>query len=278
MNNNITLRPQYTTSEILDHASELPGLLEKADMFTVLTNPDVKHLWQPVLSATIVARLDGQLHVLTGQRTAQGNTTHVNVASTPTMRIPNEEAGLLLSEEVSCCLSGNIDPLKPFISDSLTPSVAQFPDSRDVLAAKVANLLGLKLELSQLLESSRESIGRASLARCLVGFSYLEDNDSGEPLFEPLIMLGAIVGLYQEAAEQIPVRTASYDNLGWTPVAAYLRGVDTKTVLDVIPTARPEDELEVCVRGLCNTTSFTVLSTPTEIQNHLTEEYILPEF
>ena len=278
MSNIVTLRPQYTESEIRSRSNELPGLLERGDVFTVLTDPGVKHLWQPVLSATVVTRFDGQLQVLTGKRTAGGNTTHVNVASTPTMRIPGEEAGLLLPDRVPFCLSGNIDPSKPFVSESLTPSVAKLPDSRDVLAAKVANLLALKLGLGGALESYRQSIGRASLARCLVGFSYLDDDASGEPLFEPLIMLGAIVGLNREIAEQIPSTTASYSNLGWTPLATYVHGVTTKNLLEVIPTAKPEDELEVCVRGLCNATSSAILSTSTEIQYHLTEEGILPEF
>jgi len=231
-----------------------------------------------VLSATVVTRFNEGLQVLTGKRTAEANATHANVASTPTMRIPDEEAGLLLPDHVPFCLSGSINPQKPFVSESLTPSVAGLPDSRDVLAAKVTDLLALKLGLGQALESSRQSIGRTSLARCVVGFSYLEDSSSGKPLFEPLIMLGAIVGLDQKIAEQIPSATASYSNLGWTPLATYVHGVATKTLLEVIPTAKPEDELKVCVRGLCNATSSAILSTTTEIQHHLTEEGILPEF
>lgn len=278
MNNSVTLRPQYTESEISSRSSELPGLVEPGDVFTILTDPRIKCLWQPVLSATVVTRFNGQLQVLTGKRTAEGNTTHTNVASTPTMRIPDEEAGLLLPDHVPFCLSGSIDPLKPFISESLTPSVAGLPDSRDVLAAKVANLLALKLGLGQALESSRQGVGRASLARCIVGFSYLDDTVTGEALFEPLIMLGAVVGLDQKIAEQIPPATVSYSNLGWTPLSTYVHGVATKTLFEVIPSAKPEDELEVCVRGLCNATSSAILSTTSEIQYHLTEEGILPEF
>lgn len=90
-------------------------------------------------------------------------------------------------------------------------------------------------------------------------------------------MLGAIVGLDPEAAERIPTETASYSNLGWAAIDRYVHGVATKTLPEVIPSAKPEDELEVCVRGFCNTTSSTILTNPNEIQYHLTEDGMLPQ-
>lgn len=279
MSNNIikSSRPQYTEAEIRSLSHNLPGFMTPGDIFDIFTHGDPKGLWQPVLSTTVVTRLNGSLHVLTGKRTAEGNKTHVNVASTPTMRIPAEEAGLLLAERVPFYLSGTVDPLRPFVSDSLTPSVAGLPDNRDVLASKVANLLALKLGLGPVFESSRRSVGRASLARCVAGFSYLDDDASGAPLFEPLIMFGVIVGLDQEAASQIPAETSSYSYLDWVPIDQYVRGVASRTLLEVMPKALPEDELEVCVRGLCNATSSTILRNVAEIQYHLTEDGILPE-
>lgn len=272
------MRLQYTVDQIHAHADELPGFMQPGDVFHILEDMLMhESRWQPVLSATVIARLEDKLHVLTGNRIAEGNRTHVNVASTPTMRIPPQEAGFLLAENVPFCLSGDIDPLKPFVSESLYPSVAELPHNSDVLAAKVGHLLALKLELGSTLERSTSSVGRTSLARCIVGFSYLEDNATGEPLYEPLIMLGAIVGLDTEVAKGIPERTSSYSHLGWTPIDRYTHGVATKTLLEVIPAAKPEDELEVCIRGLCNTTSSTIVSNPEEIQHHLTEGGVMPQ-
>lgn len=136
-----TSRPQYTEKQTYAYAGDLPGFIEPGDVYRILEDmPAQESRWQPVLSTTIVSRLNGQLHVLTGKRTAGGNTTHVNVASTPTMRVPPQEAGLLLAESVPFCLSGRINPLRPFVSESLSPSMAWLPDSSDVLASKVGSL------------------------------------------------------------------------------------------------------------------------------------------
>lgn len=272
-------RPQYTEADICSFSyDELPGFSHEADISRLFANRDALSLWQPVLSATVVTRLKGELHVLTGKRTSTGNTTHINVASTPTMRIPAPDAGSLLFERAPFSLQGVIDPLRPFIF-SVPPSVAKLPDNTDPLAAKVCALLASKLQLGSALESAQnQEVGRVSLARYVAGFSYLEDNLKGESLYEPLVMAGTIVGLDSKIAEQIPSSTPSYSNLGWTPVGRYVHGVATKSLLDVIPTASPEDEIEVCVRGLCNTTSLTILSDPAEIQRHLSEEGMLPEF
>lgn len=275
----ITSQPQYTAAEIYERASELPGFRDTGNIYDICTDITQASLWQTVLSATVVTRFDDGLKVLTSSRTAEGNTTHVNFASTPTKRIPPPEAGaLIIDEDVPFCLSGNILPWHPFISRSLTPSVAWLPDSSDVLAEKVEHLLSRKLQLSAALERARQPIGRASVARCIAGFSYQGDNPSGEALFAPLIMLGAIVGLHPEAAKQIPSETPSYNYLGWTPINQYVHGIASRTLLEVIPTAKEKDKLEICIQGLCNITSSAILANPDEIQYHLTEDGILPEF
>lgn len=273
-------RPRYTEADICSFRyDELPGFSREADVSHLFANIDAPSLWQPVLSATIVTRLKSGLHVLTGKRTSIANTTHTNVASTPTMRIPTQEAGMFLVEQTPFNLQGVIDPLRPFVSHSIYPSVVKLPDNTDPLASKVCALLASKLQLGSALESAQnQAVGRASLARYIVGFSYLEDNASGDPLYEPLAMLGTIVGLDSKIAEQIPSSTPSYSNLGWTPIGRYVHGVATKSLLEVIPTASPEDEIEVCIRGLCNATSSTILADPTEIQHHLSEAGMLPQF
>jgi hypothetical protein len=276
----VSLRPQYTETGIRSFSyDELPGFSRAADVSCLFTDVDAPSLWQPVLSATIVTRLKDGLHVLTGKRTSTANKTHANVASTPTMRIPAPDARLLLAERALFNLQSVIDPLRPFVSESVYPSVAKLPDNTDPLAAKICGLLASKLQLGSALElAQNQEVGRASLARYIVGFSYLEDNWLGEPLYEPLVMLGTIVGLDTELAEQIPFNTPSYSNLGWTPIEQYVHGVATKSLLEVIPTASPEDEIEVCVRGLCNATSSTILADPLEIRRHLSEEDMLPRF
>lgn len=270
-------RPRYTEKEINSRAHELPGFKDPSDVFDIFENETRQTLWQPVLSTTIVTRFGSGFHVLTGNRTSIGNNTHVNVASTPTIRVPYHDAGRLLGEGVPFCLSGKIDPQHPFVSESLSPSVSDLPDNSDVLGAKVGNLLSLKLQFNHALESAKQPVGRTSLAQCVVGFSYLEDNPSGEALYEPLIMFGAVVGLDPEIAKLIPEETSSYSHLGWTPIDQYVHGVATKTTAEVISSAGPLEELEVCVRGLCNATSSTIVSDVAKIQAHLTENGILPD-
>jgi len=275
-----TLTPRYTATEIHDRAGELPGFASPGNIHDICIDMAAgRHsLWQPVLSAAFLARLEGELHIPTGVRAAKGNATHINVASTPTMRIPPEDA-ILATTSIPFNLQGVIHPSRPFVSASLEPSVAKIPNSEDVLAAKIDKLLALKLGSGSVLEAyPRETAGRSSLARCVAGFSYLEDDEEGKALYEPLIMLGAIVGLNRELAEQIPTTTSSYEKLGWTPIANYMHGVINKIVPEVIPAAKPEDELEVCVRGLCNATSSNILADINEIQRHLTEGGLLQPF
>lgn len=274
-------RPHYTEAEIRDHSEQLPGFSEPGTIWRAYNEFKGEtigegSLWQPVLSATIVSEFDGAMHVLTGNRTSEGNRTHINVASTPTMRLSSAVAALIMGEETPFCLDGNINPAHPFVSESQWPGVEGLPDSQGTLASQVGNLLAMKLDLGRAMETSPDLLGRTSLARHTVGFSYLEDSDIGEPLYEPLILFGAVVGLTREAAELIPKETQSYSHLGWAPIEQYVKGVEDKSVLDVIPSARPTDELEVCVRGLCNATSSAIVSDPVEIKRHLTENYILP--
>lgn len=270
-------RPQYTLEQIHAYSDELPGFNESADALEVLYDMQyMDNRWQPVLSATVVTRINNELHVLTGARGDEGNTTHVNVASTPTMRIPQQEARSLIvntDDAVPFCLFGEVEPSAPFVSRSLEPGTADVPDNTDPLSSKVSHLLALKLGLGSALERAREPIGHASLARCVIGFSYLHDDSSGQALYEPLIMLGAVVGLEPEIAMQIPAQTDSYNRLGWARIDRYAKGVATKTLIEVMPNAQFSDELEVCVRGLCNATSSNIVSGYSDIQHHLTEGF-----
>ena len=277
---NTVTRAQYTAEEVIAQTDKLPGFESQGDIYRILADMPERGecRWQTVLSATVVTRLNDKLHILTGSRSAEGNATHVNVASTPTMRIPPQEAGFLIHQSIPFNLGGIINPSRPFVSESLYPSVATLPDNTDVLAAKVGYLLALKLELGAVLERTQGPIGRTSLARSIAGFSYLQDNESGEPLYEPLIMLGAVVGLEAEIAREIPQRTKSYDYLGWTAIDSYVHGVATKNLTEVLTRADSEAALEVCVRGLCNATSSVIAGSPEEIQHHLTEEGMYQPF
>lgn len=88
-------RPQYTSEEIHQKKNRLPGFDSPGDVFDIF-NGNVslnESLWQAVLSLTVVTYINKELHVLTGQRTVEGNITHSNVASTPTMRLAYPNAG-----------------------------------------------------------------------------------------------------------------------------------------------------------------------------------------
>ncbi|MEU6479729.1 hypothetical protein ABZ858_23100 [Streptomyces sp. NPDC047017] len=145
------------------------------------------------------------------------------------------------------------------------------PDPSSELSYLVGDLVARKLGGGRAMESaSRERpLGTCRFSMIGAGFSYVADRptsdpESPEPLYEPLLMFGAVLEL--EDYTLIPEHTDSYKDLCWTAPADYAEGVRTKRIesfnpkfLDLADEA-DSDRVTVCARGLCLQTTNKVIA------------------
>jgi hypothetical protein len=265
----------YTAQEI-EHAN-LPGFGEPVPLDESFAHDTA---WQTVLSLTIVAERDGELQVLDGIRRAESNATHPNVVSTPTGRLPRSVASAILDAKSDVRPEGNpqwsiesLDPQRPTIVEQLRANIEPVPNREFALSYAVGALMAGKLGCSSALEatSSREPLAHASLATILGGFSYAADREipGGEsvPVYEPLLMLGTVVTLHDK--DVIQATTESYRSMSWVPLDAYLTGVQERKANELIPDITVEDEVSVCVRGLCLSTSAANIADAVFLSQHV---------
>lgn len=264
----------YTAQEI--EQAHLPGYGDPALLDESLS-PETD--WQTVLSLTIVTQTEDGLQVLDGIRRAESNPTHPNVVSTPTGRLPRSIAGAIFAEkgdarpiERGPWSIDTLDPQKPSIAERLTANIEAVPNREQPLSFVVGALMAGKLGCAQALElsSSNEPLAHASLATILAGFSYAADRElpSGEivPVYEPLLMLGTVVSV--ESPDVIQ-HSESYRSLSWVPLDSYLEGVRERKANELIPEITVEDEVSVCVRGLCLSTSAANLDDAVFLSQHI---------
>ncbi|WP_405944436.1 hypothetical protein OHA44_22515 [Streptomyces sp. NBC_00144] len=236
-------------------------------------------LWQPVFQVTIMANSENGPSVLTGTRRAESNPTHPNVISTPTSMLPLEFARCYVES-----MTASATELKPVHLTDLRADdlriVARFresgqrtvvPDPSAALPYLVGDLLARKLGCESAMEAaSREKpLGECRISMIGAGFSYVadrptEDPETVEPLYEPLLMFGAILELKDPAV--IPEHTSSYKDLCWTAPEDFAEGVRTKRIESFNPKFLDEadradsDSVTVCARGLCLQTTDKVLA------------------
>lgn len=236
-------------------------------------------LWQPVFQCTVMANTADGPSVLTGTRRADTNPTHPNVISTPTSMLPLEFARCYFESIAESATDLTPLHLTELRADDLR-TVARFPESgqRNVipdpssaLSFLVGDLLARKLGCEAAMEAaSREKpLGTCRFSMVGAGFSYVADRptadpESPEPLYEPLLMFGAILEV--EDPTVIPEHTSSYKDLCWTAPRDYAEGVRTKRIesfnpkfLDLADEA-DSDTVTVCARGLCLQTTHKVLA------------------
>ncbi|WP_307711394.1 hypothetical protein [Streptomyces sp. V4I23] len=145
------------------------------------------------------------------------------------------------------------------------------PDPSSELSYLVGDLLARKLGGGRAMESaSREKpLGSCRFSMVGAGFCYVADRptadpESPEPLFEPLLMFGAVLEL--DDSTLIPEHTDSYKDLCWTPPADYAEGVRTKRIESFNPKflniaeEADSDSVTVCARGLCLQTTNKVIA------------------
>ncbi|MFE2373657.1 hypothetical protein [Streptomyces sp. NPDC059398] len=236
-------------------------------------------LWQPVFQVTIMANAENGPSVLTGTRRAESNPTHPNVISTPTSMLPLEFARCY-AESVTASATELVPVhLTQLRADDLR-TVARFPegergaavpDPSSALPFLVGDLLARKLGCESAMEAaSREKpLGECRISMIGAGFSYVadrptEDPETFEPLYEPLLMFGAVLELKDPAV--IPEHTSSYKDLCWTAPEDFAEGVRTKRIESFNPKfldgadAADSDSVTVCARGLCLQTTNKVLA------------------
>ncbi len=264
---------QLYSLEQLDQAN-LPGFHGAATLQECLFQETD---WQTVLSLTILSEVDGGgLKILNSIRREDTNMTHPGVVSTPTARLPRRFAHQLLRSKYDYLIEGDktlhlneVNPQQPQTIMQLSGNHEAIPDSEAPLSYVAASLMAGKLGCATALESASAAnpLGSVSLETLIGGFSYAADDASGEPLFEPLIMLGAAVRL--EDPSIIPETTEAYRRNSWVSLEAFRKGYASRKANLLIPSITPDEEVAVCVRGLCLATSSVNIADEGRLQEHL---------
>lgn len=251
----------------------LPGYRSVAEVGDVFGG---ENDWQPLLSLTIFRDADDGLELLTGVRREDVNPTHPGVVSTPTKRLPKAIAELLFKEKQGWLEQADlfrleaIDPTHPEVVGRFIGNSEPIPDNSSILPFVTADLLARKLGLAEALEGSSADnpLGSVSIQSVLAGFSNATaDPETGEHLFEPLIVFGAVAKV--DRPEDIPSITSSYRNISWVPIGDFIEGVDGKNAPLLIEGLTPEDEISVCVRGLCLATSRSNVIDASSLSTHI---------
>lgn len=220
-----------------------------------------------------------QLQTLTAIR--QGATTHDEVASTLTAQIPQALQRPLVEEvgdyhrgaypRVTIGVNG-ISSTETATVASYHPQHHTFPDGQAVLPYLFHDVVSRKLGVP---EWSRRSLtdatlGSISLCRVKIGFSYVGEESDGTPLWEPLVLYGAAMMLFDgDAASMIPASNEKYRNIGWTDVGGFADNVRRRSVEGIVPSALEDGDIAtVCARGLCLAMTSTVSEAP-DLRAHL---------
>lgn len=276
-------RRRYKQEELVDLAEQgqLPGFLSPT-----VFGPELfeNTAWQPVHNMSII-RLDegrpyapdARLSILTAIRRRETNPTHPDVVSTPTRRMTAATAKELTTERGQFLRPSalqefeltEINPQRPQTAASLEPNLTALPRS-EVLPTLAHELLEAKLGLGDLPHDQQKrwsGIARISLARVVAGFSYVEDSEAGEPLYEPIVMFGSVLSTGLSPLS-LPHQTAHYRNMTWTSVGDFANNVENRDVAKLV-IASEWDEVYACVRGLCLATSVRATSDLQDLWRHV---------
>ncbi|MFF4287574.1 hypothetical protein ACFY0R_20030 [Streptomyces sp. NPDC001633] len=235
-------------------------------------------LWQPVLQATVMANTDGGPRVLTGTRRADTNPTHPNVISTPTSMLPLSFARCYVDSVADSAVETTPIHFTELRADDLR-TMARFPETAvrtryPTRPPESPTWWGTCSPASSAGAAPwnrlpGEALGTCRFSMIGAGFSYVADRpttdpESPEPLYEPLLMFGAVLELTDHTV--IPEHTDSYKDLCWTAPADYAEGVRTKRIESFHPKflniadEADSDSVTVCARGLCLQTTNKVIA------------------
>jgi hypothetical protein len=165
---------------------------------------------------------------------------------------------------------GEINPQKPAVTGRFQPNVQSlmFSSPLQMLVRKtLAEKLGFEAwyggenadKLAQ--HGLHPELGKVSLSKLVAGFSYVGDTGQGEPLYEPIVMVGAV--MYTKYPNLFPHQTPHDDNLTFTAMDEFPKNVRDRLVSSLINLEHnPLLEVEMCVHGLCLATSTEVSVDP----------------
>jgi hypothetical protein len=276
-------RRRFSQEELHDLAEQgqLPGFLSPATFGPELFEDTA---WQPVHNVSIIQLDQGKpyepsahLSIRTAIRRQETNPTHPDVVSTPTRRMTTVRAQELIAERMPFVRPSSqhefelteVNPQRPQTVASFEPNLTALYHS-EILPAVVRELLEAKMGLGDLTGDEQilwNGIGRASLAKVVTGFSYVADSETGDPLYEPIVMFGSVLssGVFPLP---LPQETADYRNMTWTPVGEFASNVENRNVAGLV-IASEWDEVYACVRGLCLATSVRTTSDLQDVWRHM---------
>jgi hypothetical protein len=179
------------------------------------------------------------------------NSTHGDVISVPTMRVPAPLFDSLLpsigsyEDERGKTTIYSIEQ-----ADSIEQSDNVCLDGHNPLIFTVEGILAQKLGVADQLELGQLTFN-AVLAAKGVGTSVYH-----EPVrrFEQIRMAGIVVEV-TGGADLVPSTTASYSRILWVPVKDFLHAVETRN-----PAAVGLDPFKFCIHGLCIATTYDILA------------------
>ena len=206
----------------------------------------------PVLALTIIdgqslenGKLSKDTRLLLAVRNPDTNSTHPNVISVPTQRIPHLTSNELIK-------STKKEYHDKSSSTTIFASQINRDDSipgHDSLIFAVESLLSRKLGLSEFLEY--EKIRYSVLLRALVTGTVKHPNHS-----EKTLMLNAVVIIHSGAA-LFPDSTASYSYIQWTNVQTFIKTASEKDPLYFNPILSP---IDYCIHGLCIMSTYNIVA------------------
>ena len=276
-------RRRFTKHELVELAGQgqLPGFLSPAVFGPGLFEDTA---WQPVLNASITRIDEGEpyepgtrLSIITAIRRQETNPTHPNVVSTPTRRMTSDDAKNLIIERKNFVRTISATEFELTETNPQRPKTIAFfePNTtalyhEEILSTLTRQLLESKLGLNDLSYGEQRAwwgIGKVSLSRVVAGFSYIENTEAGDALFEPIVMFGSVLST---GAMDLPLsaETADYRSITLTPVGQFADNVANRDVAKLV-VASEWDEVYACVRGLCLATSVRATSDLQDLWRHI---------
>lgn len=189
----------------------------------------------PVLALSVVRPTPaGGTEILVGVRDPRTNSTHQNVTSVPTRRVPR----LLAARWRGMLRSGS----------------RETGESYEGLRDQVHSIFSCKLGLADPLERGELDVRLGAVGACQ-GISVIGEQADGSPITEELTMFNAEVVL-ASGSNLVPATTASYSTLVWVDVRAFAEMVRSR---DAGRLAVGLENAFVCAYGLCLQTSLSMI-------------------
>jgi len=173
------------------------------------------------------------------------NRTHPDVISVPTVRIPNSLCTAIVEHSKPEGVHGATQLYNGNEVNSEGVS------SHDEVIFAVKMVMATKLGCSEAIEMTEMSF-QAGLRAAANG--HVQHSNISPPFAETIVMVNIHV-IVSKGADLFPVRTASYSRLFWVPISVFIDAVQHRD-----PALVGLDAVEFCIRGLCISTAYDMIS------------------